>query len=59
MKKIIALILSLALSATLFATLASCGKDKKSETTVKYEWNDTYNGKTDCTNENDVVQNLC
>ena len=41
MKKIIALILSLALSATLFATLASCGKDKKSETTVKYEWNTT------------------
>ena len=41
MKKIIALILSLALSATLFATLASCGKDKKSDTTVKYEWNTT------------------
>ena len=41
MKKIIALILSLALSATLFATLASCDKNKKSATTVKYEWNTT------------------
>ena len=41
MKKLIALILSLALSATLFATLASCGKDKNSDTTVKYEWNTT------------------
>lgn len=41
MKKLIALILSLALSATLFATLASCGKDNNSDTTVKYEWNTT------------------